>query len=264
MERIPAIALVACLLLTASAWFATRPPGAVPAGEDRLKLLAAEVAALRAERQALQERLAQLEGAIVAVASAQPAPSSSPGEVMEVERAAAEDVGEPREQAAAVPANLRRIEDAGLTDEEYASMQQQAQAFYLENFEQEWQARREAFLGSPPVPDSSDRLRSELGDDAYDRYLYASGRPNRVRVRRVMPGSAAAAAGISEGDILLSYDGERLFRFNDLRAASYRGEPGASVLMEVRREDGTVAQMVITRGPMGISGYGGWRETPGS
>lgn len=72
-----------------------------------------------------------------------------------------------------------------------------------------------------------------------------------------------AAAGITEGDVLLSYDGERLFQFDDLRAASYQGEPGETVLLELRRADGTVAQMVIPRGPMGISGYGGWRETPG-
>ena len=262
MDRIPSLALVTFLIMVAVAWTATRSPGDDTAGDGRLHELAAEVAALRAERGILRRRLDELESAVGAVTVLGPAPVMAAESVQAPVQVTEEP--ESGEDAPVLPASVRRIEDAGLTDEEYTSMQQRAQALYLENFEQEWRERREAFLANGPASDSRDRLRSELGDDAYDRYLYASGRPNRVRVRRVMTGSAAAQAGITEGDVLLSYDGERLFRFDDLRAASYRGEPGDMVLMEVRRADGTVAQMVIPRGPMGISGYGGWRETPGS
>ena len=77
-----------------------------------------------------------------------------------------------------------------------------------------------------------------------------------------MPGSAAQLAGLKEGDIVIAYDGERLFDFEDLRTASYNGEPGESVILEVRRADGTPAQLFIPRGPMGISGQGGWRDAP--
>ncbi len=263
MDRIPTLALIAGLMLLALAWIATRPTGGDSAGGQRIDALAAEVTALQTERRALRRRLDELESAMDTFAIVTSMPVLEPEPAQAAEQELMEEV-EADETTSPEPASVQRIEDAGLTDEEYTSMQQRAQALYLENFEQEWLERRQAFLANDPAPDARDRLRSELGDDAYDRYLYASGRPNRVRVRRVMADSAAAQAGITEGDVLLSYDGERLFRFDDLRAASYQGEPGDTVLLEVRREDGTVAQMVIPRGPMGISGYGGWREAPGS
>ncbi len=261
MDRIPAFALIACLLLAALAWIATWSPEETLAADPRIEQLATEIATLRAERNMLIERLGQLETAVQAAAEMVPAVAAVEDRLPLSEVPTNE---EGLEEPVSVPASVQRIQEAGLTDQEFASMQQRAQALYLENFQEEWLQRREAFLAGAQAQDSRDQLRSELGDDAYDRYLYASGRPNRVRVRRVMVGSAAAQAGIAEGDVLLSYDGERLFGFDDLRTASYQGEPGDTVLLEVRRDDGTVSQMIVTRGPMGISGYGGWRETPGS
>lgn len=263
MNRIPLIVLVSGVLLMAAVWFGTRSPA--PSGAPRLEALAAELSELRAEREDLLQRLEKLEAGLAA-ASVMSVYATPEAEIQDEGLSAVDaDVEDGAEQVEEpVPAAQARIVEAGLNEEEYASMRQRAQALYLENFESEWRQRREAYLANGAAPDSRDQLRYELGDDAYDRYLYASGRPNRVRVRRVMSGSAAAAAGITEGDVLLSYDGERLFQFDDLREASYQGEPGDTVLLEVRRADGTVAQMVIPRGPMGISGYGGWRETPGS
>jgi len=54
-------------------------------------------------------------------------------------------------------------------------------------------------------------LREELGDDRYDRYLYNSKQNNRIRIASVMLESAAEQAGILSGDIVLSYDGRRMF-----------------------------------------------------
>lgn len=267
MERIPAFALLGCLLLLALAWFATRTPPQALQADREVAALRAELEALRADRLALDRRLQQLEEAMAVLGAAPTFPVDQADALPAAEEPlageAAADI-EADETPATVPVAQQRIDDAGLTSEEFDSMRERAQELYLESFEQEWLQRREAFLAGGPTRDSRTRLRNELGDDAYDRYLYASGRPNRVRVQRVMQGSAAARAGLAEGDVLLSYDGERLFRFDDLRAASYQGQPGDTVLLEVRREDGTVAQMVIPRGPMGISGYGGWREAPGS
>ena len=59
-------------------------------------------------------------------------------------------------------------------------------------------------------------LRVELGDDAFDRYLYASDRPNRVRVQSLIDGSPAAAAGLRPGDVILSYGEQRILLFGDL------------------------------------------------
>ena len=45
---------------------------------------------------------------------------------------------------------------------------------------------------------------------------------------------------------------------------SYQGEIGEMVILEVRGASGDISQMVMPRGPMGLSGYRGGRETPGS
>lgn len=166
------------------------------------------------------------------------------------------------DSAGSAMAVQRRIEQTGLTREEYEALEDRYQAIYLEDFEQQWLRRRERFLDSEALPDPRAQLRSELGDDGYDRYLYASGSPNRVRVRSVMQGSAASFAGLREGDVILSYGGERVFDFQDLRRASYRGEPGENVILEVRRADGGYEQVLMRRGPMGISSGRGAREVP--
>jgi C-terminal processing protease CtpA/Prc len=207
-------------------------------------------------------RLSAAEDALSAMLSAgSPARAdASEAEVNESEESIEEPVPErvTRDQQL-----LGRIQEAGLSEDEYERYESRAYALYLENFEREWLQRREAYLSEERIPGSRERLRAELGDEVYDRYLYAKGSPNRVKVQRVLPGSAAQQAGLKPGDVLLSYDGERLFGIEDLRAASYRGEPGELATLEVRRADGTVMQLTIARGPMGISGRRGAREAPG-
>ena len=237
-----------------------------PAGGDRgthsgsadaalLSALAEEIAQLRQEQLQLEARLQELQLApALPVASAAEAPRQE-----EIEGEDAEEAAPPE----ARPRSEQRIANAGLTPEEFAVMDDRAQALYRQNFEREWLARRERYLASDQNPDARQVLRQELGDDAYDRYLFASGQSNRVRVRRVIPGTAAELAGIQEGDILLRYDTERLFGFDDLRRASYDGAPGDAVIVEVRRADGSIEQLSLQRGPLGISSSGGWRETPG-
>ncbi len=158
----------------------------------------------------------------------------------------------------------QRIAESGLTQEEYGAMETMAYDMYLQGIESDWERRREAWLANQRPPSVDERMRENLGDDAYDRYLFASGRSNRVRLRQVFPGSEAAAAGLRPGDVILSYDGRRVFNFEDLRTLSYDGEVGETVMLEVRNEDGNVSQVVMPRGPMGLSGYRGWREAPGS
>ncbi len=260
MEKISTLILAAALVLVVLAWWWRPAPADAPAltavGDPALlNALTDELAQLREEQQQLQARLARIEGV----------PSAVAAPLVEVDTAE-EAEAEVEEETAPVqqPPSQQRIDQAGLTTDEFSIMEDRAQALYRENFELEWRARRERYLAGEQRPDARQRLRAELGDDAYDRYLYASGQSNRVRVRRVMPDSAAARAGIAEGDLLLSYDSERLFGFDDLRRASYQGEPGDSVIVEVRRQDGSQAQLALPRGPLGISSSGGWREVPGS
>ncbi len=155
-----------------------------------------------------------------------------------------------------------RIEQAGLTPEEFDDTEKRYQALYRKNFEQEWLERRERFLAAQTVIGPREQMRGELGDDGFDRYLYATGSANRVRVRTVMAGSAAADAGLQPGDLILAYGGERVFDFQDLRRSSYEGSPGENIILEVRREDGTIEQVLAVRGPLGISSGRGASEVP--
>ena len=91
-----------------------------------------------------------------------------------------------------------------------------------------------------------------MDDEAYARYLYAVGRPNQVTVQRVLSGSAAETAGLRPGDVLLGYQGERVFAASDLRRATQAGDAGDTVTLEVLR-DGQRIQAYVPRGPLGIS-----------
>lgn len=121
------------------------------------------------------------------------------------------------------------------------------------------QAEREGWIGTPRYSEALreirgglESLRDEMDDEAYARYLYALGRPNQVSIRRVLTGSAAEAAGLAPGDVLLSYQGERMFAVSDVRRASRGGDPGETVSVEILR-DGRVIQAYLPRGPLGVS-----------
>jgi membrane-associated protease RseP (regulator of RpoE activity) len=257
-----AVALsVAAVVMVVTA-YTLRPEEASPAGPVMAELenLRVQLALLESQHVAMTERVAELErfmaeggGDYVASAVAN---VESPDMAESV-------VPEPVKSSRKSPAkNLEKIEDAGLTVEEFGAMEERAYALYLSSLETEWVERRERYLASDREPGAAERLRAELGDDAYDRYLYAGGRANRVRLHKVLPGSAAEQAGLASGDVVLSYGDERVFSFDDLRRLSYQGELGESVIVEVKRPDGSVSQLLMQRGPMGLSGYRGWREAP--
>jgi len=121
------------------------------------------------------------------------------------------------------------------------------------------QAIREDWIDTPEyvekrqqLPGPTGGLREEFGDQTYDQYLYASGRPNRVIVREVFSGSAAESAGIEPGDILLSYASEPIYSMGDLQQATTEGDSGEAVLLEILRDDLPFSTSV-PRGPLGIS-----------
>ncbi|MGB5602311.1 MAG: PDZ domain-containing protein, partial [Gammaproteobacteria bacterium] len=94
-------------------------------------------------------------------------------------------------------------------------------------------------------------LREEVGDDAYDRYLYATGQSNRVNITSVMPGSPAEQAGIKSGDVVLSYADSQLFNWSELQAATTDGERGEYVNVTVLR-NGQRVNLWLPRGPLGV------------
>lgn len=112
------------------------------------------------------------------------------------------------------------------------------------------------------IPSVDQRLRQEMGDSDYDRYLYASGRSNRVRVGEVIGSSPGELAGLKAGDVVLSYSGEAVFSMGDIVRLTREGPQGESVSMVVRRKDGTQTTLYLPRGPIGMSSGRGMRVNP--
>lgn len=100
--------------------------------------------------------------------------------------------------------------------------------------------------------DQRPRLRDEIGDDAFDRYLHEAGRNNRVIVRSIISGSAADLAGLRAGDTFISYGGERVFFVNQLQRETREGVRGESMPVVIERA-GQRLRFEIPRGPLGIT-----------
>ena len=93
-------------------------------------------------------------------------------------------------------------------------------------------------------------LRANLGEQDYDRMLYAAGRNNRVEVTDTLAGSAAAQTGIQKGDLILSYGGESIYDPSSLYINTSKGEMGEMIAIELQR-DGEVITAYVPRGPLG-------------
>ena len=96
------------------------------------------------------------------------------------------------------------------------------------------------------------QLRSELGDDDYEKYLTARGQATRIRVGDVEVDSAAENAGIQSGDEILMYAGRRVFTPRDLNALMLRTPEGQTVPTTIVR-NGQTMQLYVTGGALGIS-----------
>ena len=96
-------------------------------------------------------------------------------------------------------------------------------------------------------------LRAELGEADYERYRTATGQSTTVTVGSVIASSPAQRAGLQHGDRIVRYGGERVYGMSDLTRQTMEGQPGQQVIVEILR-DGNPMQVVIPRGPLGISG----------
>ncbi|HEY9051110.1 MAG TPA: PDZ domain-containing protein [Gammaproteobacteria bacterium] len=94
-------------------------------------------------------------------------------------------------------------------------------------------------------------LRDDIGSEAYDRYLYAAGQNNRVVVSSVMSSSPAEQSGLQKGDIILRYDNEKIFNWNEIRQATGQGNRNEYITIDIIR-DGQLMNMVLPRGPLGV------------
>lgn len=103
-------------------------------------------------------------------------------------------------------------------------------------------------------------IRAEIGDEAYDRFLFSIGESNRIQVSSVIPGSQAEKSGLMPGDVIERYDGRRLFAPGELRSATTQGMRDEFVAVQVRRGDGLIDTW-LQRGPLGVR-IGGARAAP--
>ena len=124
----------------------------------------------------------------------------------------------------------------------------------MEAMQARFEAQRlgEAFDFSDTRLNPGAALRAEIGDTEYEQYLEASRRPTSVRVGAVLESSPGQSAGLQPGDEIIRYDGQRVFNTFELNQQTIQGEPGQSVVIDVRR-DGVIMQVVVPRGPIGVT-----------
>ena len=119
-------------------------------------------------------------------------------------------------------------------------------------------AIREGWMGTVRYSNEVEKLEgrkqdinSSLGDSGYDAYLYATNQSNRVVIREMLQGSPARTAGLLSGDVVLRYDGKRMFATHDLQNATASGRGGESIPVEIAR-NGQVMTLYLQRGPLGV------------
>ncbi|MGH8546901.1 MAG: PDZ domain-containing protein [Gammaproteobacteria bacterium] len=152
-----------------------------------------------------------------------------------------------------------RFAAAGFTRQQLESIHSLQAEAEMARIELDDRAIREGWIDTPRyvqesrnLPTGATVIRNALGDELYDRYLSASGFPNRVRVGSIIEMSPAQNAGLRSGDVVISYGGEKVYstqQLVDLRSSGERGEP---VTVEVLR-NGQLLPLTIPRGPMGMS-----------
>lgn len=151
-----------------------------------------------------------------------------------------------------------RLAAAGFTRQQLESLDRLQVEIQMAQIELDDRARREGWINTPRYLEESDDLstgrtviRNALGDEMYDRYLFASGAPNRIAVTSVVETSPAQNAGFQNGDIVLRYAGENVYSSRQLVELRSSGQLGEPVRVEIRR-NGELLELTMPRGPMGL------------
>ncbi len=154
-----------------------------------------------------------------------------------------------------------RFAEMGFTEQDKEAIFAMVRESQFSQVELDDRARREGWINTRRYVEESQALftydspiRAELGDERYDRYLYAMGRPNRLVVGSLMASSPAQKAGLIRGDVIVRYGGEPVFsnlHMVNLRSSGKQGEP---VVVEIVR-NGQPMLITMPRGPMGFGGH---------
>ncbi|MFQ5513661.1 MAG: PDZ domain-containing protein [Myxococcota bacterium] len=143
----------------------------------------------------------------------------------------------------------------GVPPDEARWLHERFDAFEMERLELLDQATREGWSRTPRYREEQRvrnfALREELGDDLYDRMLFATGRKNRIVIRDVLSHSPAEEVGLRPGDVVLRYDDRRIFNPYELQNATTGGRRGESVAVDILR-NGQSRRIYVPRGPLGV------------
>lgn len=200
------------------------------------------------QRRLLERRLQELAEQVEKLERATPAGTQAASAQHQGENVAVEAQTPAARQAA-------RFLAAGFDVQEATELTRRMEEVEMEQLYLRDRARREGWLRTPEFRkarnDLRNQLKEEMGEEVYDRFLYATDRDNRVIVDSVLENSPGEEIGLQPGDIILGYDDERVFSFYDLRRESARGTAGDLVPLRVER-DGEILEFDIPRGPLGV------------
>lgn len=180
-------------------------------------------------------------------------------------RIEADEVRAPRDERARVRRAMRdyaqmrtdNLVNGGFTEARANQIMQLEDEVRMEALQAEYEAQRAgAGLNRWDQAYSAQAsLREKLGDADFEKYLQANGSQASITIREVIGSSPASRAGLRPGDEIVGYDGNRVFSMFELRSKAFDGNPGEDVVVDIER-DGQRMQLVLPRGPMGISGSG--------
>ena len=152
---------------------------------------------------------------------------------------------------------MTQLVDGGFTEARASQILALEDQVRMEVLQAEYEAQRDGTDFNPwsQAYNAQASLREKLGDADFENYLLAQGGQSTITVREVIGSSPANRAGLRPGDQIVSYDGSRVFSMAELRSKAFDGNPGEDVVVDIER-DGQRMQLVLPRGPMGISGNG--------
>ncbi len=234
------------------------------ASEARLAALETALTTEVEQRAALEARVTELSDELAALRDPRAAGRDGTPSPRDGNPQATADAGPPRFARGgpfrrdAQGSQVDALVAAGFPPDRAAWIEQRTSELRMQALQAQYDAQREGKPFDPAQGFNGDgTLRSELGDDDYERYLKAVGRPTSVGIQGVLASSPGERAGIKPGDEVVAYDGKRVFDLRELNTLTLEGTAGESVTVSVRR-DGQTVHLTMPRGPLGIVG-GGFR-----
>jgi len=212
-----------------------------------------------------QELLAQLRSAVTdSVPGSAALDTDIPQDAVHADVARDGDaIGAPETRADRGTLETVALQAAGVDDNQIQDLLRRQDAFTLAELDIRDQAARDGWLDGEEfnlrlAEELTNRqiaevdFQAELSLNQWDRYLYNSGRSNRVAIASVLSGSAAADVQIARGDKIISYAGTPVFILRDLQQATRAGQRGETVIVRVLRA-GEILDLAIPRGPLGVT-----------